>query len=106
MPLPVRDLRGNHVGAGEELVVGARDLARARVPLREPAELDPQNGGLDLVEPRVVTDDGVVVAGRLPVLAKRAQLLREAIVVRGDAPSLAVRTEVFGAIEREAVHAA
>src|SRR6185503_11732141 len=64
-----RDLGCDDVGAGEELVVSDRDRLAARVPLVEVAELDAEDRGLDLVEPRVVADDRVVVAGRLAVLA-------------------------------------
>src|SRR5439155_14330445 len=100
------DLGRDHAGAAEELLVRASQLAPALVPLRKPTELDAEDGRLDLVEARVVSNDRVVVARRLSVLAERTELLCQPIVVRRDAPGFAVRAKVLRAIEREAVHAA
>src|SRR5438045_8284318 len=104
-PLVGGDLRRDHARTLEALVVHVRELPPPSVPLLELAQLDPQDRGLDLVEPRVVADDRVVVARGLAVLAERAKLLGEAILVRRDAPGLAVRAEVLRAIEGEAVDA-
>ena len=101
-----RYFRDDHAAVLQTLVVHPRELAPAGVPLFELPELDPQDGRLDLVQARVVSDDRVVIAGRLSVLAERSELLGEAIVARGDAPRFTVRAEILGAVEREAVHAA
>jgi len=65
-----RDLRRDDVATGEELVVPGGDRLPARVPFIQVAELDAEDRGLDLVEPRVVADDRVVVARDLAVLAQ------------------------------------
>src|SRR6266550_242916 len=84
-----------------------RNLRRSsRVPLGQAAQLDAQDRRLDLIQARVVADDGVVVACGLAVLAQRPELLGEAVVVCGDAAGLTVRAQVLRAVEGEAVHAA
>src|SRR5207245_6985073 len=100
------DLRRDDPRAREALVVHAGERAAPVVPALEPPQLDPENRGLDLVEPRVVADHRVVVARRLAVLAERAELVGEAVVIRRDAPRLSIRPEVLAAIEGAAADAA
>src|SRR5204862_1655821 len=85
-----RDLRKGDPDVPQTFVVHTRELAPARIPLVEPLELDAEDSSLDLVQPRVVADDRVVVAGRLPVLAQGAELFGEALAVRRDAPRFAI----------------
>src|SRR5437899_5334985 len=105
-PFVLRDLRGHDARTGELLFVQVRELPPAGVPPFEASQLDAQDRRLDLVEPRVVANDRVVVARRLTVLAQSAELFGEPVVVGGDAPRLAVGSEVLRAVEGEAAHAA
>src|SRR5207244_13550448 len=57
-------------GPLQQTVVDARDLPPPRVPLGKLAQLDPQDRGLDLSAPCVVSDHRVVVSGGLPVPAQ------------------------------------
>src|SRR5256714_8092545 len=98
------DLRDDHTDVAQPLVVHPSELSPTVVPLLELAELDAEDRRLDLVESRVVSDDGVVIAGGLAVLPQGPQLLREAVVTRGQAPGFAVRAQILRTVEGEAVH--
>ena len=64
-------------------------------------ELDPENGGLEGVEPGVRPDDGVVILDSLAAVAQQAHLLGHSVVVRHHHAAIAICAEIFRRIEAE-----
>ena len=88
-------LRDLHELAEAELgVAGGRGAARL-VPARELRQEDAQERGLQLVEPRVVTDEVEVLLVLRAVEREELDALRELVVVRRDEPAVAEAEEVL-----------
>jgi hypothetical protein len=87
--------------AEAELGVARGRLAPLRDPRVELGQEDPQDGGLQLVEARVVAEQLEVdlVAGA--VEAEHAHALRELRIVRGDETPVAEREQVLRRVEAE-----
>src|SRR5262249_22314226 len=69
------------------------------VPPVQVPQLDPQDGGLDLIEAAVETPDRVIVPLRLAVVAQHADPPRHLGIVGSDRAGVPVCTQVLGGIE-------
>src|SRR5438034_5695126 len=68
------DLRRDHAGAAEKLLVGASQLTPAFVPLRKPTTLGPEDRGMSLVDARGVCNDREQLTRRLSVRSDGTEL--------------------------------
>src|SRR5438477_6208829 len=94
---PLRRARQAKTGNAAELVVVARrKVAAALVPGIEMGELDAQESGLQLVEPRIVAALEVHVLHAAAVVAQHAQALGERSIVSRDRAAIAEGADILG----------
>ena len=94
-------LRNLHELPEAELgVAGGRGAARL-VPARELRQEDAQERGLQLVEPRVVTDEVELLLVLRAVEREELDALRELVVVRRHEPAVTEAEEILRGIEAE-----
>ena len=98
-PVARRQLEVGEVLEGIE--VPARDRSTPVVPRLQPAELDAQPRGLELVEPRVEALDLGLAAAPPPVGAKQADVIGELGIAGGHGAAVAEGPEVLDRVERE-----
>ena len=89
--------------SGKPAVIVAGNRHPCGIPGGEARQLDAQERGLHLVEPRVPATRMLDARlGRPPVLAQRAQALRNLVVRRDDRTCVAERAQILRRIEAEA----
>src|SRR5687767_12828188 len=91
-----------YVRAGQELAVERRVPLPAGVPVLEVAELHPEHGRLEGVEPAVLAEHVMVVLGPRPVLAQELHPVEECFVLADDHAAVADPAQVLRGEEREA----
>ena len=88
-------------GAGEQAVVAAGEHAPLLVPVVEMLQLHPQHGRLHRIQPAVPSNLLVVIALSASVIPQTAHVVRDLLVIGGDASAIAVSAEVFRGIKAE-----
>src|SRR5215471_20736989 len=71
------------------------------VPVIQEAQLHPQDGSLQGVQPVVPSHSYMLVLAPLPVVAHHSHLLGQVWVVRSQHPAVTVRAQVLARVEAE-----
>src|SRR5215469_14999305 len=91
--------RCHHAASLELLVIGLRVRAARRVPLFQVLQFDPQNGGLDRVEPPIVAAEKVLVFLLLPIIPEHFQAFGNLAVIGDYYAAIAVSSQIFSGIK-------
>ena len=91
----------SEAGIGKQLVVRVRPLTPLGIPLLEMRHLDPQNGGLDGIQPAVGPNLLVVVPSSATMVAQHDHPFRQFWIIGCERSGIAKRAEVLGGIETE-----
>ena len=93
--------RGDQVRAGQQLVVEGGGAAAGLIPRLQTLEFDPQDRGLDRVEPAVEPVAEMLVFDLLAVVAQEQHLVGQLGPVGGDRPGVAKRAQVLARVKAE-----
>src|SRR6516225_4435847 len=87
------------VGSSKKFSVAPRSVPPPLVPCLEVFQLNPQDSGLNRVQPAVVSFHFVIIFPRLAVIAQHLDEAREALVIRYNRPTLTTSSEVLSRIK-------
>jgi len=97
----VGGMGGDYIQTRKRIVVLSGGPAAPGIVGVEKGELEPQDGGLQLVGAHVVADQSVFVLAHVAVMAKQLHTLEGSLVFGGDEAGFTEGPEVLGEVEAE-----